>query len=196
MIKETVTVLMCGVGGQGTILAADLLARCAFESGDKVKMSEIHGMSQRGGAVTTVVRIGEDVASMVADIGNVDYLVSFETTEALRNISFVKAGGKAIVSDATIKPLTALTGKVAMPQGARPWLKEQGALVIPAQLMAEQAGSPKAVNVVLIGVLSAFLPYDTETWERVIREKVPPKFVDINLKAFAAGRALALEHEA
>ena len=146
MSDSAKTILLCGVGGQGTILAADLLARAAIASGDDVKLSEIHGMAQRGGAVTTVVRVGRAVGTMVADIGDADFLVSFETTEALRNIAYLKQDGIAIVSDETIKPLTALTGRVPMPRGARKTLSGFGALVTPAELLARQAGSKRTVS--------------------------------------------------
>ncbi len=191
MSDSAKTILLCGVGGQGTILAADLLARAAIASGDDVKLSEIHGMAQRGGAVTTVVRVGRAVGTMVADIGDADFLVSFETTEALRNIAYLKQDGIAIVSDETIKPLTALTGRVPMPRGARKTLSGFGALVTPAELLARQAGSVKSVNVVLLGVLSTFLDYDEAVWLDVIRGRVPERFVDMNLKAFSLGRSFA-----
>ena len=189
MSDSAKTILLCGIGGQGTILAADLLARAAIASGDDVKLSEIHGMAQRGGAVTTVVRVGRAVGTMVADIGDADFLVSFETTEALRNIAYLKQDGIAIVSDETIKPLTALTGRVPMPRGARKTLSGFGALVTPAELLARQAGSVKSVNVVLLGVLSTFLDYDEAVWLDVIRGRVPERFVDMNLKAFSLGRS-------
>ena len=191
MSDSAKTILLCGVGGQGTILAADLLARAAIASGDDVKLSEIHGMAQRGGAVTTVVRVGRAVGTMVADIGDADFLISFETTEALRNIAYLKQDGIAIVSDETIKPLTALTGRVPMPRGARKTLSGFGALVTPAELLARQAGSVKSVNVVLLGVLSTFLDYDEAVWLDVIRGRVPERFVDMNLKAFSLGRSFA-----
>lgn len=194
MSDSAKTILLCGVGGQGTILAADLLARAAIASGDDVKLSEIHGMAQRGGAVTTVVRVGRAVGTMVADIGDADFLVSFETTEALRNIAYLKQDGIAIVSDETIKPLTALTGRVPMPRGARKTLSGFGALVTPAELLARQAGSVKSVNVVLLGVLSTFLDYDEAVWLDVIRGRVPERFVDMNLKAFSLGRSFARDH--
>ena len=191
MSDSAKTILLGGAGGQGTILAADLLARAAIASGDDVKLSEIHGMAQRGGAVTTVVRVGRAVGTMVADIGDADFLISFETTEALRNIAYLKQDGIAIVSDETIKPLTALTGRVPMPRGARKTLSGFGALVTPAELLARQAGSVKSVNVVLLGVLSTFLDYDEAVWFDVIRGRVPERFVDMNLKAFSLGRSFA-----
>lgn len=189
MSNNATTVLLCGVGGQGALLAADILARCAMTCGQEAKLSEIHGMAQRGGAVTTVVRFGESVSSMVADLGSVDYLVSFETTEALRNISYVREGGVQIVSDESIKPLPVLTGRLAMPAKARKRLKDAGATVIPAELLAKQAGSIKAVNVVLLGALSTYLPFPEDAWIDTIAQRVPAKFKDVNIAAFRAARA-------
>lgn len=182
------TVLLCGVGGQGTILAADLLAKTALESGYEVKVSEIHGMSQRGGSVTTVVRFGQDgVNSMVCDKGATDCIVSFETTEALRNISFLKDGGYLLVADEAIKPLPVITGKATMPENANERLKEYGATIIPASDIAVSVESPKSVNVVLLGALATQLDFSAEAWEKVIAKRVPPKTVDANIKAFHAG---------
>ena len=193
-MNNTTTVLLCGVGGQGALLAADILARCAMACGDDVKLSEIHGMAQRGGAVTTVVRLGKNVRSMRADKGEVDYLVSFETTEALRNLDYVKRDGVLITNDESIKPLPVLTGKIEMPRAARKTLASYGAKVVPAELLAKQAGSTKAVNIVLLGALSAYLDYPEEVWESVIVQRVPARFKDVNLKAFAMARAYMREH--
>lgn len=184
---HAVSVLLCGVGGQGTILAADLLARCAMESGYDVKLSEVHGMAQRGGAVTTLVRFGDMVSSMVADCGTVDHIIAFETTEALRNITFLKSGGTLIVSDETIKPLPVLTGKASMPEEARETLLTQGALLVPTVELATKAGSSKASNVVLLGALSQFLPFDQDVWEKQIATRVPKKTIEMNKAAFRSG---------
>lgn len=190
--NATTTVLLCGVGGQGTILAADILAHAAMESGFDVKVSEIHGMSQRGGAVTTVVRFGrEPVTSMVADIGMCDCVVSFETTEALRNLPYLRKGGYLLVADETIQPLPVLTGRATMPEHAHEQLAEAGATVIPAPDIAREVGSPKSVNVVLLGALAPRLEFPQDAWERVIEQRVPQKTIDANIKAFRAGLAFA-----
>ena len=186
---QTATILLCGVGGQGTILAADVLAKTALAAGLTVKLSEVHGMSQRGGAVTTIVRIGEQVASMVTDLGCADYIVSFETTEALRALPYLKSGGFLLVNDESIKPLPVLTGKASMPEHARERLVDAGALLIPASRIAVEAGSTKVANVVLIGALAARMDVELELWEQVIAGRVPPKTIDINLAAFRAGVA-------
>lgn len=184
---NTVTVLLCGVGGQGTILAADLLAKTAIASGLKVKLSEIHGMSQRGGAVTTVVRFGDDVASMVADLGCADHVIAFETTEALRNIAYLKKGGNLCVNDESIAPLPVLTGAAKMPEHPREQLLAYGAVLVPALEIAKAAGNAKSVNVALLGALAAGLGFEEEIWIETIRNRVPAKTVDVNIQAFRDG---------
>lgn len=185
------TVLLCGVGGQGTILAADLLARAASACGHQVKVSEIHGMAQRGGAVTTVVRFGDEVASMVADLGETDCIVSFETTEALRNIAFLKDGGYLLVADETIKPLPVACGRANMPANARGKLVDYGAVLIPAHDLAVEAGNAKCENVAILGALEARLQFGSDLWKDVIEGRVPPKTVEANVKAFDLGLEFA-----
>lgn len=187
--SKVYTILLCGVGGQGTITAADLLARVATAAGLDCKVSEIHGMAQRGGAVTTVVRFGEQVSTMVCDEGCADSIVSFEIVEALRNIAFLKMEGSLVVNDESIKPLPVLTGRASMPSQARKRLENYGATLIPASEIARKAGTVKCANVVLLGALSASLPFSPATWEQVIQEKVPPKTIESNLEAFRSGRA-------
>ncbi len=190
-MSNVTTVLLCGVGGQGTVLAADLLARAAMAAGRVVKVSEIHGMAQRGGAVTTVVRFGDEVRSMVTDPGCADVVVSFETTEALRNLPFVREGGYLLVADTSIAPLPVLTGKAQMPGDAQARLSDAGAVIIDAEALARSVGSPKSVNVVLLGALAARLPFPVRVWEDVIAKRVPPKTVDANLAAFHEGYRFA-----
>lgn len=185
--QQVYTILLCGVGGQGTITAADLLARVATAAGLDCKVSEIHGMAQRGGAVTTVVRFGEDVHSMVCDEGCADCIVSFEVVEALRNIAFLKTEGALVVNDESIKPLPVLTDRETMPSRARQRLLDMGASLVPASNLARKAGNVKCANVVLLGALSIALPFETKLWEDVIRTKVPPKTIEANLEAFALG---------
>ena len=191
MSNDTKTVLLSGVGGQGAIIAADILSRVAMACGQDVKLSEIHGMAQRGGAVTTVVRLGDSVASMVADKGSVDYLVSFEKVEALRNIEFLKDGGALLVNDEFIKPLPVATGAVQAPSGVVESLEQAGAVLVPA--LAKEAGRVKSVNVVLFGALSTKLNYDEATWLSVIESRVPAKFKDVNIAAFKLGRKFVEE---
>jgi len=181
------TILLCGVGGQGTILAADLLARSALQAGFQVKLSEVHGMAQRGGAVTTVVRFGESVASMVTDPGCADHIIAFETTEALRNLGYLKAEGSLLVNDEAIKPLSVLAGKAKMPLGVQTALKEAGAKLLPATKLAQEAGNPKCSNVVMLGALAKDLGIDPEIWLEQIRLRLPAHLVEVNLAAFYAG---------
>lgn len=185
---KTTTVLLCGVGGQGTISAADILARAIMGAGMQVKISEIHGMSQRGGSVTTVVRFGDDVKSMVSDLGAADVVVSFEVTEAMRCIPQLAAEGSMIVNIEHIKPLPVLAGRAQMPAKGEEYLQELGALMVPAHDIAVSAGNPKTMNVVLLGALSMRLDIPVEIWEEAIAGRVPPKTVEANLAAFHAGR--------
>ena len=185
------TILLCGVGGQGTILAADLLARAALKAGYQVKVSEIHGMAQRGGAVTTVVRFGDDVSTMVADTGLVDCLVSFETTEALRNISFLREGGYLLVADETIKPLPVACGRASMPHDAKGKLREANAVLIPARDLAVQAGNAKCENVAILGALEPELGFGDDVWRDVIQGRVPQKTIEANCKAYELGAEFA-----
>ena len=190
-MSGTKTILLCGVGGQGTILAADLLARAALEAGLQVKVSEIHGMAQRGGAVTTIVRYGDEVNTMVADIGEADCIVSFETTEALRNIAFLAKDGYLLVADETIKPLPVACGTASMPMAAKQKLADAGAVLIPAHDLAVEAGNAKCENVAILGALESQLGFGSDTWHKVIEGRVPPKTVEANLKAFELGLSFA-----
>jgi indolepyruvate ferredoxin oxidoreductase, beta subunit len=189
------TVMLCGVGGQGTILAADLLAKVAAAHGLDVKLSEVHGMSQRGGSVDTVVKFGEEVFSPVTDLGDVDHLVGFEMIEAVRRIRYVKPGGRLLVNPTPIQPLPVLTGEVPVAHGLREILQGQGAVFIDADELACEAGSPKSANVVLMGALSAGLPFSGERWREVISARVPPKTVEANLLAFSLGRRTCKRRE-
>ena len=190
-LDRTLTVLLVGVGGQGTILAGSLLAMAAADAGLDVKVSEIHGMSQRGGSVSTVVRMGSKVESMVADPGCADVIVAFESVEALRAQDYLREGGKMFVNDEVIVPVSVAIGNFEMPEDVEGKLDELGAVRIPAGQIAREVGSPRSTNVVLVGALSTALPFSVEDWEDAISRRVPPKTVDANLKAFRQGRAAA-----
>lgn len=192
---DTVTVMLCGVGGQGTILAADLLARVAAGAGLDVKLSEVHGMAQRGGSVDTVVRFGERVHSPVTDPGMVDHLVAFEITEGLRRVHFVKPAGRLLVNPRAIQPLPVLTGDLPVPHGLQAALAAEDAVFIDADTLACRAGSPKSANVVLMGALSVGLPFPAEQWSEVIALRVPQRTVEANLRAFELGREACVEGE-
>jgi indolepyruvate ferredoxin oxidoreductase, beta subunit len=187
-MSNVTTVMLCGVGGQGTILAADLLAKVAAAEGLDVKLSEVHGMAQRGGSVDTVVRFGDTVYSPVADPGTVDHLVAFEMIEATRRIHFVLPEGRLLVNQRVIAPLPVLTGDLPAPSGLEAILAEEGAIFVDADALACNAGSPKSANVVLMGALSAGLPFSVEAWTDVIAKRVPARTVEANLTAFSLGR--------
>lgn len=190
-LDHTLTILLVGVGGQGTILAGSVLAMTAAEAGLDVKVSEIHGMSQRGGSVSTVVRVGEKVESMVCDPGCADVIVAFEAVEALRAQQYLREGGTLFVNDEQIVPVSVSIGNARMPADVDARLAELGAVRIDAGGIARAAGSPRSANVVLVGALSTALPFSVEEWQDAIARRVPPATVEANLEAFAQGRAAA-----
>ncbi len=187
-LDGTKTILLVGVGGQGTILAGQLLAMVAADAGLDVKVSEIHGMSQRGGSVSTIVRVGEQVQSMIADPGCADIVVAFEAIEALRAQQYVREGGSLVVNDEQIVPVPVNIGICKMPEDVHKQLADINAYVIDAGGIAREVGSPRSTNVVLVGALSTALPFAVEEWEDAIRRRVPPATVEANLAAFARGR--------
>ena len=191
MYKRTV---LCGVGGQGTILAAHVLAQVAIDSGFDVKVSEIHGMSQRGGSVSTVVTFGHDVHSMVCGKGCADVLVSFDMLEAARNADLLMPGATMISNDSVIKPASVLTGRTRLPENLREDLLDKGCILVPAESMAVEAGNPKTSNVVMLGAFSMALPFEPDVWRKVIADHVPAHTLEANLMAFDLGRAFAAEH--
>ncbi|MRS12430.1 MAG: pyruvate ferredoxin oxidoreductase [Actinobacteria bacterium] len=181
------TVVLAGVGGQGTILAGDVLAKVAVAEGYDVKLSEVHGMAQRGGSVDTVVRFGDDVRSPVVDPGVAEHLIAFEMIEAARALRFLRPDGRLVVNRRTVAPLPVLIGDLPMPEDLEPALSAEGAVFLDAEALACEAGSPKSANVVLLGTAAYGLPFARETWCRVIGERVPPKTVEANLRAFELG---------
>lgn len=184
----TTTVMLCGVGGQGTILAADVLAKTAAAAGLDVKLSEVHGMAQRGGSVDTVVRFGEEVFAPITDPGGADHLVAFEMTEAARRLHFLRADGRLLVNSRVIDPLPVLIGAVPPAAGLESLLGGEGAIFVDADALACEAGSPKSANIVLMGALSTGLDFPVEAWQDVISSRVPPKTLEANLRAFQLGR--------
>lgn len=183
------TIMLCGVGGQGTILAADVLAKTAAAAGHDVKLSEVHGMAQRGGSVDTVVRFGDEVFAPITDPGCANHLVAFEMIEAARRLPFLAQDGRLLVNARIIDPLPVLTGAMPPPEGVEAALEAQGAIFIDAEALACEAGSPKSANVVLMGALSTGLDLPQELWREIISSRVPPKTVESNLRAFDLGRA-------
>ena len=187
-MAETKSILLVGVGGQGTILASKILSTGLVEAGYDVKMSEIHGMAQRGGSVSTQVRYGDKVFSPVIGKGKADILVSFETMEALRWLEYLKPEGKIVVNDYEIPSAPILMGKKDYPEGVIDIIKNKvNTSVINAAEIAEGLGNMKVMNVVLFGALVKAMNLTDIDWEKAIRDTVKEKFVDINIKAFHAG---------
>lgn len=188
----TKSILLVGVGGQGTILAGKLLTTGLMEAGYDVKMSEIHGMSQRGGSVSTHVRYGERVESPVIEEGGADILVAFEEMEALRWLKFLKPDGKVVVNKTRIRSMPQLSGDLAYPSEALDEIGRHADLkAFDAQKIAEDLGNGKAANVVILGRLIQAMGLEDIDWEKVIRENVKERFIDLNLKAFKAGKEVA-----
>ena len=186
---NTTSIMIVGVGGQGTLLASKLLGNVLLKQGYDVKLSEVHGMSQRGGSVVTYVKYGERVYSPIVDQGEADYILSFEILESARWISYFKKGGKLITNTQKTWPMPVITGAMAYPENIVEKLSAKAdVLAVDALKLATEAGSPKAVNVVLIGVLSKLMDIPEEAWRRAIDETVPPKFLELNRKAFELGR--------
>ena len=185
------SVLIVGVGGQGTLLASRLLGSAMMDLGYDVKVSEVHGMSQRGGSVETYVRYGDKVYSPVIDPGEADIVLAFEQLEAARFLPFLKKGGVVVTNTQQIDPMPVVTGAAQYPQGLLEQIQAQGAglLAFDALSLAEQAGSVKAVNVVLIGAMAKALGTEKEIWLKTIEKPVPPKFVEMNKRAFELGYA-------
>lgn len=187
----TKNIMIVGVGGQGSLLASKLLGHLLLTEGYDVKVSEVHGMSQRGGSVVTYVRFGEKVYSPVIDKGEADFIVSFEKLEAARYVEYLKKDGWIVTNTQEIDPMPVITGAAKYPENLVEKMGEAGVQVdaMDCLSLAEEAGSAKAVNIVLMGRLSKY--FDTipaGKWRQAIRECVPEKYVELNLKAFALGR--------
>ena len=186
---ETKNIMIVGVGGQGSLLASKLLGRLLLNEGYDVKVSEVHGMSQRGGSVVTYVRYGDKVYSPIIDKGEADFIVSFEMLEAARYTEFLKPGGKIITNTQQINPMPVITGVAEYPENLEAKIKAAGIdiVTIDALKLAEKAGSSKAVNIVLMGKLSKYFDFTPEEWQEAIEKSVPPKFLELNKKAFELG---------
>ncbi len=186
----TKNIMIVGVGGQGSLLASKLLGHLLLTQGYDVKVSEVHGMSQRGGSVVTYVRFGEKVYSPIIDKGQADFIVSFEKLEAARYVEYLKPDGRIVVSTQEIDPMPVITGAAEYPQALIEKLEKLGISVdaMDCLALAEQAGSAKAVNIVLMGRLSRYFDIPVEKWEQAIEDCVPAKFLELNKKAFALGR--------
>ncbi len=186
-------VLMAGVGGQGIILASEVLAKAAAESGLVVKKSDVHGMAQRGGAVTSHVRFGDAVHSPLIPDGETDILMASEALEGLRSLNYLKPGGRIVLNTQQIPPPTVTRGDQAYPEGILDKIKEKDPKVIHLNCLevAKQVGNPKTATVVLLGALSVLLDFEIDTWLSLLKKEVPQKAIEVNLKAFEQGRKIA-----
>ena len=187
---ETKNIMIVGVGGQGSLLASKLLGHLLLGRGYDVKVSEVHGMSQRGGSVVTYVRYGDKVASPVIDKGEADFIVSFELLEAARWLEWLRPGGQIVTSTQQIDPMPVITGAAAYPEKLVEKMRAAGAKVdaLDCLALAEKAGSSKAVNIVLMGRLSHYFDLPEQAWQRSLAAMVPEKFLDLNKRAFELGR--------
>jgi indolepyruvate ferredoxin oxidoreductase, beta subunit len=189
--RSTFNMLVSGVGGQGVVLASYVLSQVAMAEGYEVKQSEVHGMSQRGGSVTSHLRFGDKVNSPLVAQGTVDILLAFEPLEAMRYVHWLKPGGLLVYNTVRVNPSPVASGLAEYPADIDERIKAAWPEVraVDAANLATQAGTVKAVNVVMLGAVSQSLPFADATWEEVIRRVVPPKTIDTNLRAFALGRA-------
>ena len=190
---ETKNIMIVGVGGQGTLLASKMLGQVLLQQGYDVKVSEVHGMSQRGGSVVTYVRFGDKVYSPVIDKGEADLILSFEKLEAARWLEYLKPGGQIITNTQEVEPMPVITGAADYPENLVEKMQAAGAKVDAEDFlaMAEKAGSAKAVNIALMGRLSTYYPeISEEQWLAALEAIVPAKFLELNKKAFALGRAV------
>ena len=186
----TKNIMIVGVGGQGSLLASKLLGHLLVSEGYDVKVSEVHGMSQRGGSVVTYVRFGDKVYSPIIDKGEADFIISFEKLEAARYLEYLKPDGRIVVNIQQIDPMPVITGAAVYPENLVEKMQAKGFQVdaMDCLSLAEQAGSAKAVNIVLMGRLSRYFDIPEEKWIKAIEECVPAKFAEINKSAFMLGR--------
>ena len=190
MENKTRNIMIVGVGGQGTLLTSRILGGITVDAGFDVKLSEVHGMAQRGGSVVTYVRYGDKVYSPVIDKGEADYIVSFEILEAARWVEYLKEGGTIITNTQEVNPMPVIIGACEYPKELEAKIKALGVNLdaIDALSLAEEAGTSKAVNIVLMGKLSKYFDFTEEDWMRAIEQSVPAKFLELNKKAFLLGK--------
>lgn len=189
---NTKSIMIVGVGGQGSLLASRLMGHVLLAQGFDVKVSEVHGMSQRGGSVVTYVKYGDEVSSPIIEKGEADLIISFEQLEAARWVPFLKKGGKMIVSTQKTDPMPVITGAAKYPENLIDKIKALGieVIAIDALEIAESIGNAKASNVVIMGAVSKLLDFEEKYWEEAIVECVPAKFLELNKKAFELGKNL------
>ena len=186
---KTQNIMIVGVGGQGSVLASKLLGRLLMNEGFDAKVSEVHGMSQRGGSVVTYVRYGDKVYSPVIDKGQADIIVAFELLEAARWLAYLTPGGQLVTNTQRIEPMPVITGAAEYPEQLVEKMKAVGTKVdaIDALTLAGESGSSKAVNIVMMGRLSKYFPFPKESWEKAMAETIPEKFLEMNKRAFNLG---------
>ena len=184
-------IMLVGVGGQGTLLASRVLGAVAVKRGYDVKVSEVHGMSQRGGSVVTYVKMGDKVYSPLIENGEADIIIAFEKLEALRWLDYLKQGGRLVINEQEINPMPVITGKAKYPESIIEKLREKlkNVTSIDALKIAKECGNIKAVNMVLIGVMAASTEIGRDLWLDAMKEVIPAKLLEVNLKAFEAGYA-------
>lgn len=192
-MSKTTSIMLVGVGGQGTLLASRILGHVCLAAGYDVKVSEVHGMSQRGGSVVTYVRYGSEVASPVVEKGEADVILAFEQLEGARWLPYLKEGGKMVLSTQRLDPMPVITGVAQYPENIPEKLSELAEVkAADALSVAESLGNPKASNVVLIGLLSNYMDFPEASWLEAVKACVPERFITLNLEAFSKGRGLAL----
>lgn len=196
MQNSVTNLLIAGVGGQGILLVSEILAEVCMQAGYDVKKSEVHGMAQRGGSVTSHVRFGTKVYSPLIEQGRADLLLSFEPLEAMRWSGFLKPDGTILVNDQRVEPMTVTSGRVAYPERLMEQLKTSThrVIVVDGLGIARMAGNLRTVNIALLGALSNYLDLDKSLWIEAIRHRVPPKTLEANMKAFEFGRAQYATH--
>ncbi|BHH82510.1 indolepyruvate oxidoreductase subunit beta [Desulforhopalus sp. 52FAK] len=189
-MEDSGNILFSGVGGQGILLASEVTVYSLLAAGYDAKKSEVHGMAQRGGSVTAQLRYGKKVYSPLIEPGGADIQVAFEMMEAVRYLPYLHEGSKVVVNTQQILPPSVATGQAEYPDEVLNHLRERDIVVVPVDAfdIAREVGEVRTANVVMVGALSAFLPVDEANFEEIIRSRVPEKFIDVNLKAFAAGR--------
>lgn len=184
----TKNIMIVGVGGQGTLLTSRILGGITRKAGYDVKLSEVHGMAQRGGSVVTFVRYGENVAEPIVEEGQADVLIAFERLEAARYAHFLKKDGAMVVNDYRIDPITVVTGAAQYPENILEMLaKNHNIYTVDAMAKAKELGNSKVFNIIVLGIAAQHMDFSKEDWLAVIEETVPPKTIEINKKAFLAG---------
>lgn len=189
-LSPVINVIMTGVGGQGVLLASDILVQVAMEANFDTKKSEVHGMAQRGGSVISQVRYGTKIYSPLIEPGTADVIVAFEKLEALRYLDMLKPGGIVVINNQQITPLTVFFADIPYPQDIEKICRRKAdrVIIFDGLQIAEQLGNQRVLNTVMLGVLSNYLEFDDNHWHDAIAGRVPPKTIDMNRKGFEAGK--------